>query len=142
MMYDEISESIKVAMKEHDVVTRDCLRMAKNKAKIIAKDNHADNITDEIMISAISKELKQLHQTLDALHEHEDGLLYCETVKSIELLEQYMPKMLSRKEVESEVEKILANGNYPSYGCKMKVVMAKLKGRADGSVIRDVVSKF
>lgn len=66
MMHENIQVAIKDAMKSKDIDKRDVLKMALSKAQAVAKEKKCD-ITDEIMLDGIRKELKQLNQTKDSL---------------------------------------------------------------------------
>lgn len=109
------------------------------KAQMIAKEMKS-TITNEIVISAIQKELKQLNQTIAAIPEETD--LYESTVYKVGILEKYLPKQMSVEEVRAKVEKILSCGDYPNMGLKMKVVMNALKGKADNKTISDIVKEY
>lgn len=145
-MYTRIKNQIKEAMKAKDNVTRDVLKMVVDKAKSIKKESNPNDTTDivsnEIIVTAINREMKQLNQTKDALKGREDTVLYKDTERKISILSEYLPKMMTREEVEIEVERILTNGDYPNFGIKMKTVMAELKGKADNKTIKEVVDMY
>ncbi len=146
MLYTEIKNHIKEAMKNKDTDKRDVLKMVVDKAKAIIKETNpyddGNYIPDDIIVQAINKEIKQLNQTKDMLKGKEDAELYQTTVKKIYILESYLPKMMTREEVEKAVAIILSTKEYPNFGMKMKVVMAELKGKADNKVIKEFVEKF
>lgn len=145
-MYTKIKTQIKEAMRNKDNITKDALKMVVDKAKSIKKESNpndtTDIVSDDIIVTAINKEMKQLNQTKDALKGREDTDLYKETEIKISILSEYLPKMMTREEVEIEVERILTNGDYPNFGIKMKTVMAELKGKADNKTIKEVVDKY
>ena len=145
-MYVKIKEQIKDAMKNKDTEKRDVLKMVVGKAKSIIKEKNptanSEDIPDDVMIQAIQKEIKQLIQTKDSLVGREESELYVATVKKMVLLEEYLPKMMSKEEVEAAVAEILTAGDYPNFGLKMKAVMCALKGKADNKVIKEVVEQY
>lgn len=145
-MYTRIKNQIKEAMKAKDNVTRDVLKMVVDKAKSIKKESNpndtTDIVSDDIIVSAINKEIKQLNQTKDSLKGREDSDLYKETDIKISILSDYLPKMMTKEEVEKAVERILSAGNYDNFGIKMKICMAELKGKADNKIIKEVVEKY
>ena len=145
-MYTRIKNQIKEAMKVKDNVTRDVLKMVVDKAKSIKKESNpndtTDIVSDDIIVTAINKEMKQLNQTKDALKGREDTDLYKETEIKISILSGYLPKMMTREEVEIEVSRILSSGEYGNFGLMMKAVMAELKGKADNKTIKEVVDKY
>lgn len=145
-MYTRIKNQIKEAMKAKDNVTRDVLKMVVDKAKSIKKESNpndtTDIVSDDIIVTAINKEMKQLNQTKDALKGREDTDLYKETEIKISILSEYLPKMMTREEIEIEVARILSEGDYPNFGLKVKTVMSELKGKADNKTIKEVVDKY
>lgn len=145
-MYATIKNHIKEAMKNKDVAKRDVLKMVVNNAKNIQKEQHpndtTENVSNEMIISAINKEIKQLNQTKDALKGREDSDLYKDTINKINILSTYLPKQMTREEVDRAVFNILTGGNYDNFGMKMKVVMAELKGKADNKLIKEIVEKY
>lgn len=146
MLYLQIKNELKEAMKSKNTEKRDVLKMVIDKARAIMKRNFpnevSEDIPDTIVIMAIEKELKQLNQTKDALKDKENSRLYYETALKIGVLSAYLPKKMTKIEVEQAVSKILSQGDYPNFGMKMKAVMAELKGKADNALIKEVVQSY
>ena len=146
MLYTEIKNQIKEAMKNKDVEKRDVLKMVVANAKAIIKETNprddGNYIPDDIIVKAIQKEIKQLNQTKDALKGMENTDLYSETTLKITILSSYLPKMMTKEEVEKAVAIILSTQEYPNFGMKMKVVMSELKGKADNKLIKEAVESF
>ena len=63
------------------------------------------------------------------------------TEQEIKVLEAYLPQPLSDAELVTIVEEVLtAAGPNPNLGQLTGQVMAKVKGRADGARVRDLLS--
>lgn len=146
MIYAKIKEEIKEAMRDKNNVKRDTLKMVLDKARNIQKNNDPmntyDDISDEVMIQAINKEIKQLQQTKDALSGRENSVLFIETVNKIAILCGYLPVQMTREEVEQAVSELLSGCKYENFGIKMKVCMSELKGKADNKLIKEVVENY
>lgn len=146
MLYETIKDEIKNAMKNKDTIKRDCLKNVLGKARGIQKDQSpamsSDEISDAIMLDAIQKEVKQLNQTITALEGREDTDLYMVSTHEIEILKGYLPKQMSRKEIEEAVSWILGDKEYKNFGEKIKYVMKELKGKADNKIVREVVENY
>lgn len=146
MLYEQINSEIKDAMRNKDALKRDCLRMVIDKAKTImreqcrAKDYNA--IPDDVILDAINKEYKQLNQTKAALDGRETTNLYVETAIKMAILSGYLPKQMTLNEVKKAVEDILCNESYNNFGQQMKIVMSKLKGKADNKMIKEAVEAY
>lgn len=141
MMHNNIQAAIKDAMKSKDVDKRDALKMALSKAQAIAKDKKSD-ITDDIMLDGIRKELKQLNQTKDSLESRQESDLYKSTIYKIEVLSGYLPAMISGNELVGKVNEILHAVGATNKGQCMKSVMAELKGKADNKEIANCVDNY
>jgi hypothetical protein len=62
-MINRIYEDIKQSMKNKEIVKRDTLKMVLNTSKLLAKDAKIETPTDEMVLNAIKKELKQSSTT-------------------------------------------------------------------------------
>ena len=146
MLYCDIKADIMDAMRNKDYAKRDCLKNVMGKAKMTVKDSRIDlgseEIPDDIMLDALNKEVKQLNQTIDALKDHKDTELYKLSVVQIDLLNKYLPKQMTKEEIEKEVIDILSGGDYNNFGQMMKACMAELKGKADSKLIKEVVVNY
>lgn len=140
-MYNKVMSEIKDAMKNKETDKRDVLKMAVAKAQAIAKESKCD-VDNNIMMTAIQKELKQLSQTKDSLKGKEDSDLYKSTLYKIEILNAYLPKMMDEEAVAETVELLLSNKGINNKGAAMKIVMGDLKGKADNKVISKCVDEF
>lgn len=146
MLYQKNKSQLKEAMVNKDVTKRDVLKMVVNKARSIMKQNSpnevSEDITDDVMISAIEKELKQLNQTKESLKDKTDCKLYSDTENKILILKAFLPEKMSRNDIENVVNDILSKNDCTSFGDKMKVVMAELKGKADGKLVKEVIQSL
>ena len=138
MLYETIMSNIKDAMKEKNTTLKDVLKQVQTKAQATAKESKTE-ITDEIVIDAINKELKQLNQTLDAVKSKPESDLFKSTMEKITILKAYLPEQLSEDEIAKEIRKIMfENEGIPS-GKLTGIVMKTLKGKADNLTIKKVL---
>lgn len=149
MIYLQIKNDIKQAMIDKNTDKRDLLRNVINKAQMIikAEDPHStfDKINDDVMITAIRKELKELQQTSDSIPETKDEHLLsikADTLLKIGILENYLPRQLSADEIKTIILSIVDLEQKPNKGSIMKQIMPVLKGQADGKVISSVVDEL
>ena len=148
-MYVKIKAEIKIAMKNKDIIKRDVLKMVIDKARSIKKEQYPNDtseyISDEIILQAINREMKQLAQTLDSVKgKTEDKFVEIAQVTNdkMAILSAYLPSQMTREEVEKAVYMILSNRDFPNFGMKMKAVMTELKGKADNKLIKEVVETY
>lgn len=148
MLYSQIQAAIKEAMKSKNVVKRDALKMVVNKSQAIAKEKKID-ISDDVVLDGIQRELKQLNQTKDSLAGKEDCDLYKTTMEKIQILQSYLPKMMSEDEITAFVESELIELTSVNVqispkikGMVMKNIMPQLKGKADGKLVNTVIDRL
>ncbi len=153
MLYLQIKEEIKTAMKSKDTEKRDVLKMVVDKAKAIVKEKNPTNVTedipDDVILQAIQKEVKQLNQTKDALKGKENTDLYASTTLKIGILSEYLPIQMTENELEKYIESELIELTGVNVeispkikGMVMKNIMPKLKGKADSRLINQVVDRL
>lgn len=104
MLYETVMSNIKDAMKEKNTILKDVLKQVQTKAQATAKESKTE-ITDEIVIDAINKELKQLNQTFDLIKDKTESDLFKSTVEKINILTDYLPEQLLEDEIANEINK-------------------------------------
>ena len=137
MLYSQIQAAIKEAMKSKDVVKRDALKMVVNKSQAIAKEKKID-ISDDVVLDGIQRELKQLNQTKDSLAGKEDCDLYKTTMDKIQILQSYLPKMMS----EDEIRKVIASLDDKYTPSVMKHFKTNFAGKVDMGLVSKVARTF
>lgn len=143
MDYDFLRKEKMAALKEKDnlknsVITMLLSGLTYKKKELGREPNEAD------CYDVIAKELKQVKESLEMAQGRPD--LLDELKKKEAILEGYMPKQLSEEEVVAKVKELLQANNIEAVvsnkGAAMKVIMAELKGKADGKMINKVVGEI
>ena len=102
-------------------------------------------VEDEKIIEIIAKEVKSKK---DALVDFEKGGrqdLINQTNEEISILQEYLPKQLSKDELKIEIEKVIKDLNATSIkdmGSVMKEAKARIGASADGRTINEVVKEL
>lgn len=138
-MQSELIKAMKSKNKTHKAVVSDVISTAKN---IAIEQKCKDNISEEIVDKAILKIKKIYQEQIDTCPAERIELLeqYKERMKYIEL---YAPRMMTPAEVEATVRYLVICEDIPiTKGNLMKATMARLKGKAEGKIINQVVEKF
>ena len=130
---------MKTAMKarEEGKLALNTIRMARahiRQAEI--DDGHAD-FNDDQVLAVLRKEVKQRKETLAEIKDSGREDLVEQTKAEIEVLEKYLPAEMSADEVEKAVKAII-----DAMDPGQKAVMAKLKGKADGKMVNQIVRKL
>lgn len=106
-------------------------------------DGHAD-FNDDQVLAVLRKEVKQRKETLSEIAGTGREDLVQQTKAEIEVLEKYLPAEMTPEAIETVVREVIdaMDPGQKNMGSVMKVVMAKLKGQADGKVINQIVRKL
>jgi uncharacterized protein YqeY len=137
-----ISDDLKQAMRSGDTVKRDTLRM------LMASINNAEiakqsALSDADILGVISKDVKRHQESIDAFKKGNRPDLVAKEEAEKVILQSYLPKQMSRDEVMAAAREVIAAVGATGPGDKGKVMqqlMPKLKGKADGKEINDMVT--
>lgn len=142
---EEVRGAMIAAMKAKDKDTKETLSTLLSALKNKAIDKRGD-LTAEEEIQVIMKEIKQTKETLEmAPADRTDIIEECR--KKIAVLEQYAPKMMDEAAIREIIKETLAEVGIEAptgkdKGKIMKVLMPKVKGKADGKLVNDIFSTF
>lgn len=144
---EKISSDAIEAMKRKDKDTLNVLRMVKSRileleVQLRSKKGRDYQLSDEETLDVITSYAKQRKQSIDAYTEAGRMDLADQEKKELEIINEYLPKQLSREEVERLVDEAIAVSGATSIreiGNVMKTVMPMLKGAADGKTVNEVV---
>lgn len=143
-LQNKITEDMKQAMKAGDTVKRDTLRMLLSSIKNAAGAKLAPLDEGEVL-SVISKDVKRHQESIDAFKKGNRADLVTKEEAEMAVLQAYLPKQMSREEIVVAVKEVIGVVGAKGPGDKGKVMqqlMPKLKGKADGKAINDVVTEL
>ena len=143
MRFEQLQKDMMAAMKARDKVRKDALSALVSAAKKVAIDEGCrDNISEEIVDRVILKEIKSVKEQLDTCPDSREDLKQ-EYQARYDIFQEYAPQMMSAQEVEAFITERFADTiAQKNKGMIMKTVMPELKGKADGSVINQVVTRL
>lgn len=133
------------AMKARDKKRKDVLSMLLTVLKNKAIDKREDLTTEE-EDQIILKQIKQTKETLEMTPaDRTDIIEECEY--TIKVLEEYAPKMMSEDEITAVIKEVLSELAIETPTAKdkgkiMKELMPRVKGKADGKVVNQVLASM
>ena len=137
---------MKAAMKakEEGKLALNTIRMARAHIRQAEIDNGHADFNDDQVLAVLRKEVKQRKETLSEIESSGREDLVEQTKAEIDVLEKYLPAEMTPEAVEAAVKEIVdaMDPGQKNMGSVMKAVMAKLKGRADGKLINQIVRKL
>ncbi len=141
-MLDKITKDIVDAMKNKDTLKLSTLRLLKGAIDLEKINKKLDTISDEDIVVIISKQIKTRKESIIEFEKGNRTDLIDQTKKEIEILSSYMPELLSEEEVTKIIDEAIVKVNASTIkdmGLVMKEVSAKLKGRADMSLVSSII---
>lgn len=146
MLFEQISEDIKAAMKARDKVRLDTLRNIK-KVFLEAKTapGAGDTLDDADALKIIQKLSKQGKEAAATFIQNGRQDLADEDLAQVAVMEEYLPKPLSTEEIEAVVKDIIGKVGATSMkdmGKVMGMASKQLAGKAEGGVISGIVKSL
>ena len=142
---EEVRSAMVAAMKAGDKPTKESLSMLLSALKNKAIDKRAD-LTEEEEIQVVLKEIKQTKETLEMTPADRADIID-ECTRRIAVLEQYAPKLMDEEEIRHMINATLSELGIDSPTAKdkgriMKVLMPKVKGKADGKLVNQMITSL
>ena len=140
---DRLLQDMKEAMKARDQLKLSTLRLLVSEIKNKEIDAKGE-LKDEAILAIIQKAVKQRQ---DSIAQYEKGGrqdLADKEKAELEILKAYLPEELSQEEILKIIDEAIAATGATSpkeMGKVMREVMPKVKGRADGKMVNELVRK-
>lgn len=141
-MLEQINNDIKEAMKSKDALKLATLRMLKGAIDLERINKKLDKVLDEDIVAIIGKQIKTRKESILEFEKGNRQDLIEKTNAEIEILNVYMPVMMTEEEITSVVMDAINEVNATSVkdmGSVMRIVSPKLKGKADMSLVSSII---
>ena len=140
----KLADALKQAMRDGDKVKRSAIRLAMSAIKNAEIARQAV-LEDGDILGVITKEVRQRKESIEAFKQGGRQELAAIEEAEMAVLEQYLPQQMSRDEITAEARRVIEEVGAESIRDKGKVMpplIAKLKGKADGREINEVVTEL
>ena len=144
MLKEKLMEDLKNSMKEKNEVRKNTIQMVRAAILQIEKDTGI-TVEDDKIIEIIAKEVKSKKDALVDFEKAERADLIEQTNTEIAILQEYLPKQLTKEEIKKELEIVIAEVGATSMkdmGMVMKEAKARIGAAADGRTINEVVKEL
>jgi len=141
--HDSIKENLTAALKGGEKERAGVLRLLLAELNNKQKEKFGGNpkpLADEDALVVLQKEAKKRREAIELFKKGNRDDLVKKDEAELRIIEEYLPKQLSREEIVAVVEKLTAEGG-KNFNSLMKAAMAELKGRADGKTVREVIKE-
>lgn len=146
-LVEQIKNEIKEAMKAKEEVKLTVLRSLVSgftNELVASGKTPQDEVTDEIAMTVIKRAAKQRKDAIEQFEKGGRDDLVSKEKEELELIEAYLPEMMSEDQVREIVGKKkeeLGISDKSGMGQLMGAVMQETKGQADGAIVKKIVDE-
>ena len=142
---DTVRGAMMQAMKDKDKARKDALSLLLAALKNKAIDKRAD-LTEEEENAVIFREIKQAQETVDTTPADRTQIIE-EAKLRISVYSEFVPKLMDEEEIRTVIVSVLSElaiekPTVKDKGRIMKTLMPRVKGKADGGLVNQVLTSF
>ncbi len=141
----QIDEDLKAAMKARDEAKVSVLRMLKAAINNQAIQRKVATLEDGEILEVIQKLIKQHQESVEAFTKGNRADLAKKEAHEEEILKQYLPPAMEEEELKALIQETIRElkvSGPTALGAVMKSVFPKVKGRAEGKRVSQLVSQM
>ena len=143
----QINGDIKTAMLQKDKPTLEALRAIKSAILLEKTSKNATDgeLSETAEITLLQKLVKQRKEAAEIYRGQNRADLYEAEMFQAGVIEKYLPKQLSREEIEAELKNIIAQVGATTardMGKVMGVATKHFAGRADNKIVSEIVKSL
>ena len=146
---DQLMDDLKEAMRHRDerrkTTIRSVIAAIKNEETELDSSGERVSLDDEGILLLIAQQAKQRRDSIAEYRRGGREDLVAEEEAELAILQTYLPRQLTREEIEAEARRVIAEVGADSprdMGKVMKPLMARLRDRADGKEVNQVVREL
>ena len=141
---DRLTDDLKQAMRQGDERRKSTIRLVRA-AITNAEIERGEELSDDEVLAIIAKEAKQRRESVTEFARGGRQDLVDQEEEELQILLSYLPAQMSRDEIEAAARQVIAEVGATSMaqmGEVMRRLMPQLKGKADGSLVNQVVKEI
>ena len=144
MLKEKLMEELKKAMREKDEIRKNTVQMVRAAILQIEKDKGIE-VEDGKILEIIAKEVKSKKDAMADSEKAGRQDLIDQTNQEISILQEYLPKQLTKEELKEKIAAIISKVGATSIkdmGIVMKEAKQEIGTAADGKTINEVVKEL
>ena len=144
MLKEKLMEELKKAMREKDEIRKNTVQMVRAAILQIEKDKGIE-VEDGKILEIIAKEVKSKKDAMADFEKAGRQDLIDQTNQEISILQEYLPKQLTKEELKEKIAAIISKVGATSIkdmGIVMKEAKQEIGTAADGKTINEVVKEL
>lgn len=141
---DQLMVDLKEAMKSKQQLRKSVITMLRAAVKQVEIDKRVE-LSDEEVLDIVVMQVKQKRSVIEEFIKGDRQDLADEAKEEIAVLQNYLPEQLSEEEVKAIIADVIAEvgaTTMKDMGKVMGQVTPKVKGRADGKTVSQIVKDF
>lgn len=142
---EKINEDLKIAMKSGDKLRLETIRSIRALILEFEKSGVGRELNSDEEIKMLSTAAKKRKDSIEQFRNAGREELAKKEESELEILQNYLPKQLSREEIYNEIKNIsdrLGTKNKEDFPKLMPQAMMALKGKADGKLVKSIVENI
>lgn len=139
---DKINEDLKKSMLAQNAFRTETLRSIRAEILKMDKSGMDREMNEDEELQLLNKQAKMRKESIEMFETAGRSDLVDRETKQLEIINEYLPKQLSREEAEIIIDNVIKQSGAESakdIGKVMGPVMKELKGKFDGKIIQEIV---
>ena len=141
---NKIPEDLKNALRNKNQVELSVLRMLQSAIRNKEIEKNKAELTDEEVIQVVAGEIKKRRESIEGCLKGQRQDLVDRENAELDVLMKYMPRQMTEDEIREEARKAIRESEAKTLkeiGKVMKIIMPRIKGKADGALVNKVVKE-
>ncbi|MBU1098776.1 MAG: GatB/YqeY domain-containing protein [Bacteroidetes bacterium] len=142
---EQIIEDLKTAMKSGDKVRLQVVRSIRALLLEYEKSGKTEEMTPEMELGLLTTAAKKRKESIEQFRKGDRNDLAESEEAELKIIQEYLPKQLSEEEIKLEVQRIAVEvgaSTKQDFAKLMPAAMQALKGKADGKVVKEIVTSI
>ena len=139
-----LQEEMKQALKAKDELRLSTIRLLRSSVSYAQIDKGRE-LTDDEVVEVIAREAKKRRETIELAERGGRPEIAEKEKAELAILSEYLPEQLSEAEIETIARQIVAEAgavDVKDRGKVMGPLMSRVRGRADGKLVSQVVDRI
>jgi uncharacterized protein YqeY len=144
-LMDDLKDALRHKDERRKTTIRSVIAAIKQAETELDANGQRVSLDDNGILAAIARQVRIRQESIVEYQRGRREDLVAEEEAELAILQSYLPRQLSREEIEAKARQVIAEveaSGPRDIGKVMKPLMADLRGRADGQLINQVVREL
>lgn len=141
---EQLQNEVKQALKAKDELKKSTLRLLLSSVSY-ARIEKGDQLTDDEVREVLTREAKHRRESIESAERADRPDIAEKERAELEIISQYLPKQLGEAEIEAIAKEVIDEvgaADVKDRGKVMGPLMQRVRGKADGKLVNQVVEKL